>query len=138
MFRVIPSVHVALLLLATFAVWSTDANKVRYDNYHVVSAKVENDQHWRLMEQIEGSTDAVRFLKPPAMDRNTELIVAPHKLADVDELLRLHGIKSDVLTSNLQKYGYNWISNIVRKTHNEVFFFSIQGHRRRAAGNSVE
>lgn len=101
-------VRVVLLALASIAVLSLSAEKVRFDNYRVISVKVENEQHRQLLEQLEASSDSVQFIKPAILQRNAEIIVAPHKLADIDEFFELNGIKSEVKTENLQKYELNF------------------------------
>lgn len=97
-------IRAVLLVLAIAALWSTWAEKARFDNYRVISVRVENDKQRRLLEDIEGNTDSVQFLKPPSLHHNAEMIVAPHKLADIDELFRRNSIHSEVLIRNLQKY----------------------------------
>lgn len=97
------NIRVVLLVLVGGVLWSTFAEKARFDNYRVISARIDNEQQRQLLEMLEGSSDSLQFLKPAILHRNAELVVAPHKLADIHELFALNGIKSEVLTKNLQK-----------------------------------
>lgn len=99
-------VRIILLALAGVFALSSSAQRVRFDNYRVISAKVETEQQRVFLEQLEATSDSLQFIQPAIINQNVEIVVAPHKIADLDESFELNGIKSEVKTTNLQKYGH--------------------------------
>lgn len=97
-------VRIILLALAGVFVLSSSAQRIRFDNYRVISAKVETEQQREFLEQLEATSDSLQFIHPAIKNQYAEIVVAPHKIADLDELFELNGIKSEVKTTNLQKY----------------------------------
>lgn len=116
------AIRVILLALAGVASLSASAEKVRFDNYRVISVKVGNEGQKQLLDELEVTTDSLQFIKPAMLQRNAEIIVAPHKLADIEELFELHGIKSEVITRNLQKYVRNFATILKHQLTQEFFF----------------
>lgn len=100
-----------LLALASVAVLLVSAEQARFDNYQILSVKIENDQQRELIESLEASFDSVQVI---ADLRNgfIEMVVAPHKIADVNEIFAKNDIKSEVKHMNLQEYGMEMIHQL--------------------------
>lgn len=77
--------------------------KARFDFYRVIEARVDSELQRQILEELEVTSDSIQFLDSPVVNRKLELVVPPHKFADIAELFATHGIESEVKTTNLQK-----------------------------------
>lgn len=91
-----------LALISALAVASSE--KFRYDGYHVISVNIENEEQRDFVERLDASTNEVQLLEPAAVNRRTMLIIAPHELTDIENMLTMEGLVPQVETTNLQKY----------------------------------
>lgn len=79
------------------------AEKIRYDDYRVYYADVENDEQLRALHELETNPDGIVFLEPPTdIGHSVELLVAPHKFDDIANLFKTHAIQNRIKTSNFQ------------------------------------
>lgn len=89
------------IFIACFAV--AFGEKVRFDNYRVYSLNVTNEKQLKALHELEDSTDGTTFLESPTgVGQVAELLVPPHKFADVAELFEANDIKNHIKTRNLQ------------------------------------
>ncbi|EDW63368.1 zinc carboxypeptidase A 1 [Drosophila virilis] len=89
-------------LLATFGL--AQAERVRYDNYRLYKANAENAEQLAVLKQLEGSTDSIKFLDGVhIVGADVQMVVAPHKVPDLLEILGKAEIKYDLLTKDFQK-----------------------------------
>ncbi|GAB0095239.1 Zinc carboxypeptidase A 1 [Sergentomyia squamirostris] len=80
------------------------AEVARYDNYRIYSFTVTIAAQIKVIEDLDESSDSVIFLsKPSHMSNEGRVVVAPHKFADFEEILELHGISFTVLEKNIQR-----------------------------------
>lgn len=80
------------------------AEKARFDNYRVYSIEIKNEEQLKVLQQIENHQDGLLFLIPPMMvAMRVEIVVPPHKFADISELCEKYGIKNEIQIENLQK-----------------------------------
>lgn len=80
------------------------ADKARFDNYRVYSIEIKNEQQLKVLQQLENHQDGLLFLIPPmTVPMRVEILVPPHKFADISELCENHGIKNEIPIDNLQK-----------------------------------
>lgn len=78
--------------------------KARFDNYRVYSINVENDEQLTVLRELEAYPDGTLFLESPTnVNQIADLVVPPHKYADIAELFETHEIKNRIKTPNLQK-----------------------------------
>lgn len=78
------------------------AEKARFDNYRVYSVEVENDLQFEVLQQFE--RDGISFLESPTgIHQTVEIIVPPHKFADIHELFETLKLKNQLEIQNLQK-----------------------------------
>lgn len=80
------------------------AQKARFDNYRVYSIEIENEEQLKVLQQFENHQDGLLFLIPPmAVPMRVEIVVPPHKFADIFELCEKYDIKNEIQIENLQK-----------------------------------
>lgn len=77
--------------------------KVRFDNYRVYSAIVENDEQLKVLRDLEINPDGILFLELPTGTGIANFIAPPHKFADISELFDAYEIKHKIKTENVQK-----------------------------------
>lgn len=93
-------------VLAIFAVCFAIifAEKVRFDNYRVYSARIETDEQLQVLREVQSYPDGIIFQSIPArVGQIVELIVPPHKFADISELSAAFAFHIEIKTKNLQK-----------------------------------
>lgn len=78
--------------------------KVRFDNYRVYSIEIENEQQLKVLKKFGDGLDGISFLLTPSGPQQmAEIIVPPHKFADIAVLFEALKLKNHVKVSNLQK-----------------------------------
>lgn len=93
---------VLLSLMATLGV--SQVERVRYDNYRLYKASAENSAQLAMLKELEGSSDSIIFLNGVhKLGSDVEMVVAPHKVPDVLQLLGQAKIKYELRTKDLQK-----------------------------------
>lgn len=91
----------AIFVASFVAVFGEQA---RYDNYRVYSIKVENEEQLNALHDLETIRDGISFLETPhAVDQTAEIVVPPHKLADISDLLESFQMKFHIKTKDMQK-----------------------------------
>lgn len=95
---------IIFIVLLVFVVLSL-SEKARFDNYRVYSIEVETDEQLKVLKEIENQQDGLLFLMPPTATQTfVELIVPPHKFADISELCEKFQMKNDLKIDNLQRF----------------------------------
>lgn len=93
---------VVAIFVACLAV--TFGEKIRFDNYRVYSLNVTNENQLKELHELENSSDGTTFLvSPSSVGQNAELLVPPHKFADIAELFKAHDIENHLKIRNLQE-----------------------------------
>ncbi|EDV94101.1 zinc carboxypeptidase A 1 [Drosophila grimshawi] len=97
------SLLLALLgLLATFGL--SQAERVRYDNYRMYKANAENVDQLAVLKDLEGSSDSIIFLDGVhIVGADVQMVVAPHKVPDLLEVLGRAEIKYELKSKDFQK-----------------------------------
>lgn len=76
----------------------------RYDNYRVYAIDIENDVQLNALRDLEKFRDGIIFVgSPNAIHQDLDLIVPPHKRADISEFFEKYRLKTRIKTKNLQK-----------------------------------
>ena len=89
-------IFVALVALAT-------AEKVRYDNYKVFRVVPQTEEQVEVIRNLEEVSDAFSFWKEPnAVQRPADVMVAPHRIPDFHETMKMFNIPYDVYVSDVQ------------------------------------
>lgn len=80
------------------------SEKLRYDNYRIYSLNVANEEQLKVLNELEAYPDGIVFLESPTgVGQIAELLVSPHKFADIAELFETYEIENRIKTSNFQK-----------------------------------
>lgn len=78
--------------------------KVRFDNYRVYSVNVENGEQLKVLRELEAYPDGTIFLDyPTVVGQTVDMIVPPHKFADIAETFEAFKFKNHIKTHNLQE-----------------------------------
>lgn len=78
--------------------------KARFDNYRVYSIKIENENQLQILQELENNPDGVIFTKAPfAVNIYAEIVVPPHKFADIFELLQENKFENEMKSDDLQR-----------------------------------
>lgn len=79
--------------------------KIRYDNYRIYKANIDNEKQLEILQALENYRDGILFLESPMMmKRSAELLVAPHKFADITNLFESFEINNEIKVENVQRY----------------------------------
>lgn len=92
----------AILLVLAYATFAT-SEKARFDNYRVVSVKIADENQRLILQQFDDASDSIDILSE-TNDGVVEVVVAPHKLADIHDIFERNAIQSEVIHTNLQSY----------------------------------
>lgn len=80
------------------------AEKARFDNYRVYSVKIENEKQLELLQNLENVPDGISYIEAPiSMRQKAEMIVPPHKFADVNDFFEKFGIGNEIKIENIQR-----------------------------------
>lgn len=93
---------VLAIFVACFAI--AFAEKARFDNYRIYSVSIENDHQLNVLRELQNYPDGITFqAMPTRVSQIVDLIVPPHKFADISELFESYEFKNKIKTENLQK-----------------------------------
>lgn len=82
--------------------------KARFDNYRVYSLKIKNEKQLEALQDLENFQSGLFYLEAPiSIYKTSEIIVPPHKFADITEFFNKFEIENIIRVENLQKYGYS-------------------------------
>lgn len=95
------SVRFIAYLALISAVTLISATRFRYDGYHVVSAKIDNDRQRDFVEQLDAASEEIQLLG--TVDGKATLVIPPYKLADIENMFSKEGLVYQVETTNLQE-----------------------------------
>lgn len=92
-----------LLIFSSFSMAICD--KARFDNYRVYSIAIETDKQLKLLQDFESNNNnELIFIEvPTTVGINAEILVPPHKFADISDLFEIYGLKAAVKVNNLQR-----------------------------------
>lgn len=78
--------------------------KARFDNYRVYKLKIQNEKQLEVLQGLETPQDGISFIEAPiSIKRDAEIIVAPHKFADISDFFDEFDIEHEIKIENLQR-----------------------------------
>lgn len=93
---------VVAILIACFIV--ALGEKARFDNYRVFSVSIKNEKQLNVLRELEIHPDGILFrVKPMTIGQTVNLLVPPHKQADIDEIFAAYKFNLQMKTEDLQK-----------------------------------
>lgn len=79
-------------------------DKARFDNYRVYSVEIQNAEQLQVLLELEDVQNGLLFLIPPSVNQtNVEIVVPPHKFADISELCQKYTMENEIKIENLQR-----------------------------------
>lgn len=91
-----------LLIFSSF--FTALCDKARFDNYRVYSITIETEKQLKLLQEFENYHNELIFIEAPTtIGINAEVLVPPHKFADISDLFQINGLKTDIKVNNLQR-----------------------------------
>lgn len=93
-----------IVIFASHLLIEISAEKARFDNYRVYSVKIENERQLELLQNLENAPDGISYIEAPiSMRQKAEMIVPPHKFADVNDFFEKFGIENEIKIENIQR-----------------------------------
>lgn len=81
--------------------------KARFDNYRIYLVHIENEDQLKVIQDLETNSNGLEFLEMPnTIDGVAEILVPPHKFAEINELFQKHNLKNEIRTNDVQRYVY--------------------------------
>lgn len=79
--------------------------KARFDNYRIYLVHIENEDQLKVIQELEAYSDGLVFLEMPnTIDSIAEILVPPHKFAEIHELFEMYHLKNEIRTNNVQRF----------------------------------
>lgn len=93
----------ASILFVSFL--SISSEKLRFDNNRVYSMKIENEEQLKAVRDLEKQHQSeIFYLIEPISASYAEIVIPPHKFADVTAIFDKLNIEHFIKVQNLQKY----------------------------------
>lgn len=95
-----------LLTLVIFCVCFLliSGEKARYDNYRVYSIRIKDEKQFEILQDLENTQTGLFYMEAPiSIYKTAEIIVAPHRFADITEYFEKYQLENEIKVDNLQK-----------------------------------
>lgn len=93
-----------LFILLPFVLALNAETKIRFDNHKVYSLKIKNEEQITVLRSIESHpVDGYHFWNNVVPGKNLDLMVAPHKFQDFQDLADSLAIEYELKVENVQK-----------------------------------
>lgn len=77
---------------------------MRYDNYKVIRIEIKNEKQLNLLRELETADHSFKFWESPeGVGTYTDLVIPPHKINDIDDVLKRFGFEYQTIIENVQK-----------------------------------
>uniref|UniRef100_A0AAG5DUP9 Zinc carboxypeptidase A 1 n=1 Tax=Anopheles atroparvus TaxID=41427 RepID=A0AAG5DUP9_ANOAO len=96
---------IIICLFSTALVNSTPApNVARYDHFRLYRVFIETQPQVAMLQQLEDRSDSYSFMGHARnVNQNLTIMVAPHKIAEITELLERYELQGTILLHNMQE-----------------------------------
>lgn len=92
---------VLISLVVDFLVFAEGAGYAK----RIYSVNIENDQQLNVLRDLHNCPDGIEFqVNPTRVGEIVDLIIPPHKFADISELFDTYKFTNRISTRNLQEY----------------------------------
>ena len=94
------------ILLVVFVVYSfaeVFAGKARFDNYKLLGLNIKNVDQLNVIKSIENSVSEYVFWSDINLGREVDVMVPPHKIPEIRDILNSLQIKFTVKVDNVQE-----------------------------------
>lgn len=79
------------------------AERARFDNYRVYRVNIYTDDQLIVLKELESKSDSYQFWKEPEINEIIDIVVPPHKFAEINEIFDQYKFKYSLKIKNLQK-----------------------------------
>uniref|UniRef100_A0A182N406 Zinc carboxypeptidase A 1 n=1 Tax=Anopheles dirus TaxID=7168 RepID=A0A182N406_9DIPT len=101
--RFLVALYSALLALSSI-VTAGDADTARYDNFRLYRVLIETQAQVEMLRQLEEQSDCYSFMgHANHPNQNLTIMVSPHKIAEITELLSRYNLQGTILLYNMQE-----------------------------------
>lgn len=92
-----------IVVLSSFLI--AFCEKERFDHYHVYSINIENGEHLEVLQGLESNQNGITFIEAPVVIGSVaEILVPPHKIANITDLFQRYKMDSEVKINNFQRF----------------------------------
>lgn len=96
--------QITVLILFACLFITVNGERVQYDDYRVYSVEISNEKHLKLLQELESIQNEISFINIPTVIAQTvDVIVPPHKCAEIREFFKENDLQHSLKGQNLQK-----------------------------------
>lgn len=77
--------------------------KERFDNHRLYGVQIETLDQLQLFLQLEENSDGFLLWNYPALGDLLDIMVAPHKLSEFNDMTQFHNLKTNLKIKNVQR-----------------------------------
>lgn len=98
------SLKLVLIFACHLLINGENGEKARFDNYRIYSIKIQSEKQLELLQNLENIPDGISYIEAPiSIKQNAEMIVPPHKFADMSDFFEKFGIDNAIKIDNIQR-----------------------------------
>lgn len=80
------------------------SEKFRFDNYSLFKVKPENEQHIKILQELQNSDESLDFWTDPVPTAEfVSVMASPFKKSAFENTLNFYGIKFEISMNNIQE-----------------------------------
>lgn len=99
-----------ILILLPMITTGSIIEKDRFDNYRVYSVQIDTLDQLQLFQNLEENSSGFLLWNYPVFHDTVDIMVAPHKLSEFNDMVELYNLKFNLKIKNLQRFQSSTIS----------------------------
>lgn len=99
-----------LLLLSFTTALNAETEKMRFDNHRLYGVHIDTVDQLELFRNLEENTDGFLLWNYPVLGDSVDVMVAPHKLSEFNQLVQLYDLQFRLKMKNVQRFPSQFIS----------------------------
>lgn len=99
-----------LLLLSFTTALNAETEKMRFDNHRLYGVHIDTLDQLDLFRNLEENTDGFLLWNYPVLGDSVDVMVAPHKLSEFNQLVQLYDLQFRLKMKNVQRFPSQFIS----------------------------
>lgn len=80
------------------------AEKERFDNHRLYGVQIETLDQLQLFRNLEDNSDGYLLWNSPVLDNTVDIMVAPHKVSEFNQLTELYNLEARLKIKNVQRF----------------------------------
>lgn len=93
-----------LCLVLISIITGLTGEKDRFDNHRLYAVQVDTLEQLQCIRNLETDSDGFLLWNYPVLGDTVDIMVAPHKLTEFNELTRLHDFQARLKIKNIQRF----------------------------------